>query len=129
MEDEYLLANDLQSALEAAGYRVVGPFGRLSDQLDEAVAGRPDAAILDINLQGEMAYTVIEKLQALSVPVIVTTGYGRAKLAEHLASCRMIDKPYNISQIKNELKAILGAPNAETCASLGEMPAGLQVQL
>ncbi len=51
--------------------------------LDE---GKPDFAVLDVNVGDEMVFPVAERLKKAGVPFIFTTGYGRAATA--VADCR-----------------------------------------
>ncbi len=80
VEDEYLIALDLDAALRAAGYRVIGPASDVSAALELLKADRPDAAILDVNLAGQWGTPVAEVLQAMSVPFILASGYVAADL-------------------------------------------------
>ena len=43
-------------------------------------AERPDAAVLDVNLEGEWVTPVAEVLRAMLVPFILASGYGAADL-------------------------------------------------
>lgn len=53
IEDEYLVAMDLQDKLRDLGAVVVGPIGRLDEALAVIEAGTTiDSAVLDINLGG-----------------------------------------------------------------------------
>jgi len=38
-------------------------------------AGPFDAALVDMNLNGEMAYGIVDALNAQRVPIVVATGY------------------------------------------------------
>ncbi len=80
VEDEYLIAMELDSTLRAAGYGVIGPAADVSAALSLLKAERPDAAILDVNLAGQWVSPVAEVLQAMSVPFALTSGYVAADL-------------------------------------------------
>jgi hypothetical protein len=54
VEDEYYLAADLAEALAARGAEILGPIGTLDEALQAIAADRPDQAVLDVNLRGEM---------------------------------------------------------------------------
>ncbi|WP_245283344.1 hypothetical protein [Bradyrhizobium sp. WSM2793] len=53
VEDEYLIALELDTELKAAGYRVIGPVPDIDGALELLKVERPDAAILDVNLAGK----------------------------------------------------------------------------
>lgn len=80
VEDEYLIALELDAALRAAGYRVIGPIQNVDSALELLKDDRPDGAILDVNLAGEWVTPVAETLKAMSVPYILASGYVAADL-------------------------------------------------
>lgn len=80
VEDEYLIAMELEATLRTAGYRVIGPASDVRATLELLKAERPDAAILDVNLAGQWITPVAVTLQAMSVPFILASGYVAADL-------------------------------------------------
>ncbi|WP_453944488.1 response regulator [Bradyrhizobium sp. USDA 372] len=80
VEDEYLIALELDTQLRAAGYRVIGPVPDIDGALKLLRADRPDAAILDVNLTGEWVTPVAQALQAMSVPFVLASGYAATDL-------------------------------------------------
>lgn len=109
-EDEYFLALELDRALRAAGADVLGPAPSVEAALD--LLGRGvglGAAVLDVNLGGEMAYPVADALLARDVPVLFTTGYDRASLPERFAAVRRLEKPVEAGAVLRELGRLLGA--------------------
>ncbi len=66
-----------------------------------------DAALVDINLDGEMSWAVAAELKARQIPFVLSTGYEIGEiLPGALKDARFVRKPYNIPQLEN---AILGA--------------------
>ena len=55
VEDEFLLADDIARALRQAGGDPVGPVSTISQAEDLVRHNAIDAAIIDVNLRGEMA--------------------------------------------------------------------------
>lgn len=75
VEDEYLIAMQVQDWLEAAGADVIGPVPSVEQALDLIEQDGLTAAILDINLgHGRTVYPVADKLTALGVPYLFATG-------------------------------------------------------
>jgi PAS domain S-box-containing protein len=62
VEDEALVAMMMKEMLAELGFSVLGPFARTSDALAMLEANQVDAAVLDVNLGGEMVYPVAEIL-------------------------------------------------------------------
>jgi CheY-like chemotaxis protein len=75
VEDDYFIMDAMTSALESNGVTVVGPAARVEDalQLIDA-AGHIDGAVIDINLNGDLAYPVADALASRGVPLIFATG-------------------------------------------------------
>jgi CheY-like chemotaxis protein len=78
VEDEALTALTLKTLLEDAGYRVLGPVGRIDEALDLLRTLRPDAAVLDVNLFGLTVDPVAATLKDMGVPFLFCTGYQAA---------------------------------------------------
>jgi len=93
VEDEFLVALEVESALEDFGCSVVGPFAKLAKALDAARSTPVDGAVLDINLNGEMVYPLAEFLAAKEVPFVFITGYTAADLPERFRPFRRLPKP------------------------------------
>ncbi len=80
VEDEFLIAMELDMTLRSAGYQVLGPVTTVTAALELLRAERPDAAVLDVDLEGEWVTPVAEVLRAMTVPFILASGYGAADL-------------------------------------------------
>jgi two-component sensor histidine kinase len=93
VEDEALVAMVVSESLSLLGCTVVGPFSRCADAMAAADAGEMDAAILDVNLDGEMVYPLAEMLVARGVPFIFVTGYGAESIDRRFAQIPVIQKP------------------------------------
>lgn len=73
VEDEFMIALDLQMMLEEQGYDVLGPVGRVEQALSLLNGQPPDAAVLDLNLHGHLATPVAERLRALRIPFVIAS--------------------------------------------------------
>ena len=100
VEDDFLIAEDFAASFKAAGAEVVGPVATVRDALALiARADRLDGAVLDINLQGQMADAVADALRARGVPVAFATGYDRDAIPERYADVPLCEKPVEPEQI------------------------------
>jgi CheY-like chemotaxis protein len=108
VEDEYWIAMMLHDCLEDVGSVVVGPVPSVEKALN-AIAADPDidAAILDVNLGGEMAYPVAEALTARHIPFIFTSGYEDATLRARYPQIRNCHKPYVFLSMEKALTSAL----------------------
>jgi CheY-like chemotaxis protein len=78
VEDELLVAMEMEEALRDLGCEVLGPAATVEEalRLAQSEAGRIDAAVLDINLAGRPSFPVADLLAGRGVPVVFATGYG-----------------------------------------------------
>jgi PAS domain S-box-containing protein len=91
VEDEALVAMVESESLSELGFSVVGPFSRASDAM--AALNDVDAAILDINLDGDLVYSVADELAARGIPFIFVTGYAAETIEERFAHIPVLQKP------------------------------------
>lgn len=95
VEDEAFVAALLEDMLADFGCILAGSVATVSEALAavEASVGF-DAAILDVNLGGEKVYPVADILVSRGVPIVFSTAYGPADLADRYPRARIIQKPY-----------------------------------
>ena len=93
VEDEALVAMVVSESLSVLGCTVVGPFSRCAEALAAVDDDQVDAAILDVNLDGEMIYPLADILTARGVPFIFVTGYGAESIERRFAHVPVIQKP------------------------------------
>jgi DNA-binding response OmpR family regulator len=107
-EDSYLIAILLEQILEEQGWEVIGPVARVPAALTLARSERIDAALLDINLCGEMCWEVATALQERGIPFAFSTGYGRTvPIPEHLADAFVLEKPFRVLEVERRVRAML----------------------
>lgn len=76
VEDDFIVAYDMQMLLEEQGARVLGPAASLAEAKALLAAERPTVAVLDVNLGGEYVFPLAEELLALEVPFVFATAYA-----------------------------------------------------
>ena len=107
LEDEFFLADDLARALRDAGGEPVGPVATIAQAEAIVDSERLDAAILDLNLRGEMASDFAERLAATELPCVIVSGYGEDGLPESLTRIRRLEKPVGAPAVIEALKGEL----------------------
>jgi DNA-binding response OmpR family regulator len=94
LEDEVLIALNLQDELQETGHEVSGPFTTCSAALEWLQTATPDVAILDATLNDGSCHGVAVELSRREVPFLIYSGHhkDRELLAEfhHLT---WIEKP------------------------------------
>jgi DNA-binding LytR/AlgR family response regulator len=109
VEDEFLLAMELELLLQQRGCLVLGPVSSVDRALALIDGERPDVALLDINLKGERATPVAAALMARGVPFVLITGYSRPQLSEpELRDAPRIDKPVSTRALCRAMSEALG---------------------
>ena len=98
LDDEAIIAMDLEMTLEAHGFSVLGPCNSVDDAKEVIAAHRPDLAVLDNNLgNGETSFDLAADLVELGVPVVFLSGYSANTVAVplRLADAPRLTKPIN----------------------------------
>jgi two-component SAPR family response regulator len=109
VEDEMMIALDVQMMLEDNGYAVLGPVGSVEGALRLLDDTRPDAAVLDGNLRGQPVEPVARRLQSLGVPFVLSSAYDNATFADHeaLAGVENVRKPVTEARLIAALQRVL----------------------
>lgn len=116
VEDEMLVALLLHDMLIDFGCLIVGPAASVDEALAIIETQPLDAAILDVNLSGQMSYPVADALIIRNVPFVLSTGYASNRLQEGYRTLPALQKPYHASELCDVLAAVLEA--ATTSADL-----------
>ncbi len=113
LEDDLLLAMDMEDHLLQTGHKIVGPFGRIADAMDAIPRNDLAGAIVDLNLHGELSVPVIEMLQERDVPVIVCSGCAEMpELKSRLKDLPMLPKPLNAQKLNRLVEETFGTRRA-----------------
>jgi len=112
LEDDLLLAMDMEEYLIGKGHEIVGPFGRISDALDAIQHNELMGAIVDLNLHGELSFPVIEMLQERAVPIIVCSGYAELpELKSRLKGLPLLPKPWDARKLSRLMQEAFAGSN------------------
>ena len=104
-EDEFLIALDLEMILQSYGHSVAGPVGSIEGALALLEDGRPDVAVLDVNLRGKPVVPVARRLLLLHIPFVLASAYRTFDFegAETLTGADNIGKPIFEHRLLNAL--------------------------
>ncbi len=91
VEDEYMIAEEIEQTLSNAGAEILGPVPRIDDATRLIAAETQiDGALLDVNLGHEAIWPVVDILLARGVPLVLATGYDSGAIPPahiHLPRC------------------------------------------
>jgi PAS domain S-box-containing protein len=107
IEDEPLVAMEMETHLAEAGCTVVGPAGTIEAAARLIAAGRCDAALLDGNLLGRSVDELAAALTMQGVPFAFVSGYGREALPVAFRDSPLITKPFRPEQLTEMIEALL----------------------
>ncbi len=76
VEDDFIVAFDMQVLLQDCGAEVLGPASTVAEGQALVARERPDAAVLDVNLNGEFVFGLARQLREQGVPMLFATAYA-----------------------------------------------------
>lgn len=112
VEDESIIALDLQVLLESFGFDVYGPVPSGETSLKAASFFRPDIVLMDVRLKGKMSGIEAARIiyDHLRIPVIYLTAFGdeaTIKEVSTIPSFGYIRKPFVESEVEESIKSLL----------------------
>jgi two-component sensor histidine kinase/DNA-binding response OmpR family regulator len=93
VEDEALVAMILEDQLEELGISIVATCASVAEAMKAIEKCAPEAAILDVNLGGQLVYPVADCLIDRGIPFVFITGYGRESVDQRYSFVKILEKP------------------------------------
>jgi DNA-binding response OmpR family regulator len=107
-EDEFITAFDLCDTFEEAGYEVEGPHAGVSSARLACSRGRPDLAILDIELVDGLTFDLAQQLLDDNVPVILHSERAEApEVAARFPRATTLTKPCPPADLLDAVSRVL----------------------
>lgn len=115
IEDEVLLAMDLEMIAEEVGFEIAGQAGRKADAIAAIHAAQPDLCLVDVHLLDgptgvDVARFAVENTDAL---VVFVTANQAALPGDLAGAYGVIAKPYTVAGMQDALAHLLGIINDE----------------
>ena len=107
VEDQAIIACDLQRFLDSTGYHVVGPVGSPDEALSRIASGKLDGAVLDVKLTGDSAPQVADALKAAKVPHIFVNGWAVGPIPEQCRDRPLLNNPYDYRSLLDALNGAM----------------------
>jgi two-component system, response regulator PdtaR len=112
VEDEVLVAMELEDLLIEEGFKVLGPAATVQEAINILGTASPDVAVLDMKLRGELVTPVVEVLTQRGVPFLLASGspaadLGLPDLAKDIIN---VGKPLQPKQLLHSLAQLLQHP-------------------
>ena len=109
VDDETVLAMDVEFILKEAGYGVVGPATNVAEGLDLIKKDRPDGAILDLTLSRGRSDEIADHLAAHNIPFIFLSGHTEKDLPAAHKKRPLIEKPFRETDLLTALDQMIDA--------------------
>lgn len=116
VEDDYFIADEICNTLRGGGAEVLGPSPDLEHGLDLVKSERLDCAVLDINLHGDLAFSLASELRKRGTPSIFATGYDQSVLPGAFSDSVRLEKPVDLNELLRAVRSV--------CATAGTRNTG-----
>jgi PAS domain S-box-containing protein len=118
VEDEAIVAEDLENLIIDFGYEMVGSVVSADDAIQQAIEHRPDLILMDIVLKGNKngIDAANEIKDMLKIPIIFLTAYSDLKLIEEAKNTEpyaFIVKPFQDKQVIASIEMALSRSQIE----------------
>lgn len=108
VEDQAPIALQVEDMLVESECEVVGPASRVEQALKLLEEQAVDAAVLDLNIAGEMVYPVAEVMDTRGLPYVFATGCDPSDLAGPYKQKPVLQKPFSRRTLLEAMQEIVG---------------------
>ncbi len=110
VEDELLLAMDLEAILQENGFEVCEPVPSVDRALAFLSEDRPDLVTLDMNLAGKTSTPIADKLVAENIPFVLISGYDPQTTKDAVfEAVPLVRKPFDERHLVDTINSVLRA--------------------
>jgi CheY-like chemotaxis protein len=107
VEDDFLVSLATTDPLESFGCEIIGPAASLATAVQLSQTEALDAAVLDIDIAGEMIWPAVAELQLRSVPFLFVSALTPLLIfPAPFAAAPRLDKPLSRNRLLRDLGAI-----------------------
>lgn len=108
VEDEYLVALDVETVLAAAGAESVVIATTLAQATAAIIDGRPDCILLDVSLSDGTSYDLARYLKENSIPFGFVSGYSNTRdFPEDVMDVPLLGKPFGEKELLDFVSDLL----------------------
>ncbi len=104
VEDEAIVALEIEQNLKDAGFEVVGPAARVAEALELLKEFGCDAAVLDINLGAETSEPIARLLADNGTPFVTVSGYSQDQRPSGFSGGAFLTKPLRAELLVAQLR-------------------------
>jgi DNA-binding response OmpR family regulator len=111
VEDDPLVALELDELIRALGGDVVGPFSRLVSALEALQREFIVGAVLDVRLDGERTFPIIDIFLNRADPVLLVTGCAEESLPDKYRGLPRLRKPFDLLEFEQMIRTVFASHN------------------
>ncbi|MET0172643.1 response regulator [Agrobacterium vaccinii] len=101
VEDEYLVAMDVESSLQSMGVKTIDIATTLFQAKEALLRAKPDCVLLDVSLSDGMSYELARHLRDFSIPFGFVSGYGDTSgFPPDFVDSHLLDKPFGEAELR-----------------------------
>jgi len=104
IEDEPLIALDIEFAAQDAGCNVTGIARTIDEAFQMLETSECDGAILDANLNGQSAKPLMDHFERTNMPYIIVSGYSRDQLDFVTDDVVLVGKPFSTMELTETIR-------------------------
>ena len=120
-----MIAMMIEDFLTELGWDVVGLVGSLDGALAMARDAEIDAAVLDVNLNGQDSFAAADILGGRNIPFVFASGYGPDAIIDRFRDISVLTKPFHRDELERALRqAMAEAGNLSRSQAAGAKRTG-----
>lgn len=112
VEDEILIALDVEASLLNAGVKSVTHVGTCFDAQMAIETSRPDAVILDMRVLDGSTAGLAELLRSLAIPFVIYSGSVDSGLSRSFEGAKFLEKPSTEADLIDAVKELVATPSS-----------------
>jgi DNA-binding NtrC family response regulator len=112
VEDEPLLAMEIELLLSQAGFDLVGPAFNVRQAMRVIEDKAPDLTVVDLNLGGEMAIALLDFLSERAIPFVVLSGHSPQMVPAQHRDRPFLQKPCQPEALLSKVRGTLSEPRS-----------------
>jgi DNA-binding NtrC family response regulator len=109
VEDNALIALDLEDILKSNGCEVVGPRVSVREALEDLEQESIDVAVVDFLLEDGNAAPLAQALNGKGIPFAICTGAAESEISAQYPHTPILGKPYNPDDVHLVLNSLIAS--------------------
>ena len=114
VEDQFFVAMEVSDLISSLGAEVIGPFGLLNQALDAVQRQAIDGGVLDVKLDSERSYPVMDMLMNSGRPILLVTGGDTTGIPEKYRVLPCLLKPFDRTVFQKIAEEVFRRQNTST---------------